>query len=33
MPTPGMKWSTVLVVTSMGTRVTFDHFTPSLDVL
>src|SRR5439155_14377879 len=30
---PGMKWSTVLVVASIGTRVTADQFRPSVDVL
>src|SRR5947208_8129566 len=28
-----MKWSTVLVTSSIGTRVTADHLTPSVDVL
>ena len=30
---PGMKWSTVLVTASIGTRVTADHVVPLVDVL
>ena len=33
IPMPGMKWSTVLVTASMGTRVTADHVRPSVEVV
>src|SRR5215467_9783928 len=33
MARPGMKWSAPLLVASIGTRVTADHVTPSLDEL
>src|SRR5579864_4659238 len=33
MPIPGMKWSTVLLVASIGMRVTADQCTPSVEVL